>query len=628
MPEDVKPNENTDGEKGGTALLGFVLSSAIILVLLVSAFFNSSSSEMPYSRFLELLNSGQVSEVTVSAQQISGIYKDQKGQDQRFFVIKVDPPTADLLAQHKIPFRGTANHDWFGTLFNWVLTAVIFISLMSLMASRVGGGSPGTSMLTMEKSRARVYKEEGVSISFADVAGVDEAKTELQEVVNFLQDPDKYTQLGARLPKGILLVGPPGTGKTLLARAVAGEAKVAFLTISGSEFVELFVGVGAARVRDLFSEARKKSPCIIFIDELDALGKARGNGSWSGTHDEKEQTLNQLLVELDGFDPSKGVVLLAATNRPELLDPALLRAGRFDRQVLVDRPDRKGRAEILAVHLKKVRTAPSIDVEYLAASTPGLTGADLANLVNEAALLASRRAASAVEDQDFKEAIERQVAGLERKGRIISKHERDVVAHHEMGHALVSMLLPGTDPVQKVSIIPRGTAALGFTMQRPEQDRFLLSYSELQNRLTALLGGRAAELLVFGEASTGAADDLQKATELARAMVVRFGMSEKLGVVCYEDDAGNGVQPLTIHTYSDATCLLIDQSIRDLISEALSMARQILKANETVLTTGAQQLLEKETLTQEDLAKLVETCNQNADHIGGISNERNDCRRR
>ena len=466
-------------------------------------------------------------------------------------------------------------------------------------------------MMSIGKSKAKIFVEKDIKTSFADAAGVDEAKDELKEVVSFLKDPKSYGRLGAHVPKGVLLVGPPGTGKTLLARAVAGEAGVAFFSISGSEFVEMFVGVGAARVRDLFQQARQHAPAIIFIDELDALGRARGSSVLGGGgHDEKEQTLNQLLTEMDGFDSSVGVVLLAATNRPEILDPALLRAGRFDRQVLVDRPDKKGRADILLVHLQKIKLASGVPVEDIAALTPGFTGADLANLVNEAALLATRRDAESVTLEDFTQAIERIVAGLEKRNRLLNPHEREIVAHHEMGHALVAMALPGVDPVQKVSIIPRGIAALGYTLQRPLEDRFLMNRAELMNRMTVLLGGRAAETLIFDEVSTGAADDLGKATEIARSMVVRFGMDEALGQVAYEPEAapllggpeGADWRP---RRYGEQTAAAIDAAVRGLIDSAFHMAITVLTTNRALLSQAAEDLLAKETFSAAELAMVA-----------------------
>jgi cell division protease FtsH len=461
--------------------------------------------------------------------------------------------------------------------------------------------------MALGKSRAKVYVEKQTGVTFADVAGVDEAKAELQEVVEFLKDPKKYGRLGARVPKGVLLVGPPGTGKTLLARAVAGEAGVSFFSISGSEFVEMFVGVGAARVRDLFEQARQKAPAIIFIDELDALGRARGAGGAFGGHDEKEQTLNQLLVELDGFDPSTGLVLLAATNRPEILDPALLRAGRFDRQVLVDRPDKGGRIQVLQVHAKKVKLEPDVKLEQVAALTPGFTGADLANLINEAALLATRRGAEAVSMRDFNEAIERLIAGLEKRNRVLNPVERRVVAHHELGHAMVAMALPGTDPVHKVSIIPRGVGALGYTIQRPTEDRFLMTRTELENKMAVLLGGRAAEDVVFGHLSTGAADDLAKVTDIARSMVMRYGMVKSLGHVAYEEDQSRFLMAPGFQKpreFSEETAREIDVAVRDIVKNAYEKARSILAREKNLLESWALKLLEKETLVEAELEEL------------------------
>jgi cell division protease FtsH len=474
------------------------------------------------------------------------------------------------------------------------------------MAKQLGGGAGG-GLMAIGKSKAKVYVETDTKVTFADVAGVDEAKEELKEVVAFLKDPKSYGRLGARMPKGVLLVGPPGTGKTLLAKAVAGEASVPFFSISGSEFVEMFVGVGAARVRDLFEQARAKAPAIIFIDELDALGRARSSmQAMGGGHDEKEQTLNQLLVELDGFDPTAGIVLLAATNRPEILDPALLRAGRFDRQVLVDRPDRGGRLAILQVHVKRVVLDPGAKLEDVAALTPGFTGADLANLVNEAALVATRRGATQVTMEDFNVAIERIVAGLEKKNRLLIPREREVVAHHEMGHALVAAALPGADPVHKISIIPRGIGALGYTIQRPTEDRYLMTREELENKMAVLLGGRAAEHLVFDQLSTGAADDLSKATDIARSMVTRYGMGEALGPVTYEADSNGYLGlPGTRRLYAEETAREIDVAVRDMVEGAFQRARGILARNRGLLDESARALLERETLAGADLQAIL-----------------------
>jgi cell division protease FtsH len=465
--------------------------------------------------------------------------------------------------------------------------------------------------MSIGKSKAKVYMEKEVGVRFDDVAGVDEAKEELKEIVAFLKSPGDYGRLGARVPKGVLLVGPAGTGKTLLARAVAGEARVPFFSISGSDFVEMFVGIGAARVRDLFDQARKARPCIIFIDELDAMGRARGIGPFGGGHDEKEHTLNQLLVELDGFDPREGIVLLAATNRPEILDPALLRAGRFDGQVVVDRPDRAGRTAILRVHARTVRLAADLDLDVVAGLTPGFTGADLANLVNEAALRATRRGAEAVSADDFTSAVERIVAGLEKKSRVLNPHERRVVAYHEMGRALVATALPGMDPVHKVSIIPRGVGALGYTLQRPTEDRFLMSRHELEDRMAVLPGGRAAESLVFEEVSTGAADDLNKVTDIARNMVTRFGMAEKLGQVTYETPrqtflSENALAHFAEREFSEETAREIDCAVRDIVGTAFARSLDILRQYRKQLDEGAQLLLERETLSREELPLLEE----------------------
>jgi cell division protease FtsH len=497
---------------------------------------------------------------------------------------------------------------WWESLLVGFGPTILFVALIVFAMRRAGNVQ--NILGQFGRSKARLYEPSGDRVTFADVAGIDEAKQELSEVVDFLRDAEKYRKLGARVPHGVLLSGPPGTGKTLLARAVAGEAGVPFFSISGSEFVEMFVGVGAARVRDLFEQARAKAPTIIFIDELDALGRARGAGPMGG-HDEKEQTLNQLLVELDGFDPSTGLVLLAATNRPEILDPALLRAGRFDRQVLVDRPDRAGRIQILEVHLRKARLAPDVEPEKIAALTPGFTGADLANLVNEATLLATRRKADAVTMADFTNAIERIVAGLEKKNRLLNPKEREIVAHHEMGHALVAMALPGVDPVHKVSIIPRGVGALGYTIQRPTEDRFLMTREELENKMAVLLGGRAAEWIIYKHLSTGAADDLVKTTDIAHAMVTRYGMTEKLGNVVLEKDRRTllaNEQPYfnsQERTYSDETAAVIDQEVRRIVDEAFHRTIALLEARRDVLERAAKILLEKETLGEDELSALA-----------------------
>ncbi|HZR71234.1 MAG TPA: ATP-dependent zinc metalloprotease FtsH [Burkholderiales bacterium] len=566
---------------------------------------------IPYSEFQQQLKDGKISEIAISDNLIQGSYKDAaKDGRKRFVTTRVDPELAKDLSQYDVKFTGVVESHFMRDVLSWVVPALVFFAVWMFFARRLAEqGGMGGGFLSVGKSKAKVYVETDTRVTFADVAGVDEAKDELEEVIGFLKDPARYSRLGGRVPKGVLLVGPPGTGKTLLARAVAGEAGVPFFSISGSEFVEMFVGVGAARVRDLFDQARKRAPAIIFIDELDALGRARGAYGVGG-HDEKEQTLNQLLVELDGFDASKGLVVLSATNRPEILDPALLRAGRFDRQVLVDRPDKKGRAQVLQVHLKKVRLAADADVEKIAALTPGFTGADLANLVNEAALLATRRGADAVALGDFTAAVERIVAGLEKKNRLLNPFERRVIAYHEMGHALVAMSLHGSDPVHKVSIIPRGVGALGYTIQRPTEDRFLMTREELENKMVVLLGGRAAERLVFDHLSTGAADDLAKVTDIARGMVMRYGMDPKLGNVTYEGeraaflDQGPGAV-LPERRFSEDTAREIDRAVREIVDSAFSRALGILRERRRTLEDGAQALLAKETLVEEDLMRLV-----------------------
>jgi cell division protease FtsH len=564
---------------------------------------------VPYSEFERLLAERRVDNVVVGTERISGDFTAPEGRKQKFVVNRIeDPRLVEKLAQAGVKYTGAVERTLIGDVLGWVVPVLLFFALWMFVFRRFADAQGG--FMSIGKSRAKVYVEKDTKVSFADVAGVDEAKEELQEIVDFLKNPREYGALGARIPKGILLVGPPGTGKTLLARAVAGEAGVPFFSISGSEFVEMFVGVGAARVRDLFEQARQKAPAIIFIDELDALGRARGAMGPVGGHDEREQTLNQLLVELDGFDPSLGVVLLAATNRPEILDPALLRAGRFDRQVLVDRPDKTGRTQILRVHMKKVRLAADADAEKVAALTTGFTGADLANLVNEAALLATRRRAKEVTLDDFNRAIERIVAGLEKKNRLLNALERRIVAYHELGHALVALALPGVDVVHKVSIIPRGVGALGYTIQRPTEDRFLMTREELENKIAVLLGGRAAEKLVFGHLSTGAADDLAKATEIARAMVARYGMEESLGYVSYDTDRpgylGQGAPGAYLERrYSEDTAERIDAAVRRTVQEVFERAIAILAKNRDILERSVKLLLERETLDEEQLRELT-----------------------
>ncbi len=590
---------------------GYWLVAMMVLLWLQGLWQGAAQVQtVPYSEFETALQQGRFSQVQLGEQTITGTLRQPapKGPS-KLVALRVDPQMAQQLQRYGVRFEQLPSNAWLSNLLSWVFPAVIFFGVWYFMVRRFAErqGGLGGGFLAIGKSRAKVYMENSTGVSYADVAGVDEAKQELQEVVEFLKDPQGHGRLGARAPKGVLLVGPPGTGKTLLARAVAGEAGVPFFSISGSEFVEMFVGVGAARVRDLFEQARGKAPAIIFIDELDALGRARGAAPFGGGHDEKEQTLNQLLVELDGFDPSSGLVILAATNRPEILDPALLRAGRFDRQVLVDRPDKVGRVQILRVHVRKVRLDPTVGLEQVAALTPGFSGADLANLVNEAALLATRDDAQAVTAEHFTRAVERIVAGLEKRNRLLNPHEREVVAHHEMGHALVAMSLPGSEVVHKVSIIPRGIGSLGYTIQRPTEDRYLMTRVELENKMAVLMGGRAAESLVFGVLSTGAADDLAKASDIARSMATRYAMVDTLGQVSLEDTPqsmlGTPLPPQ--RNYSEQTAREIDCAVRDLVGAAFERARGLLQQRRAQLEQGAAQLLSRETLTEADLRRLV-----------------------
>ncbi len=564
---------------------------------------------IPYSQFETDLDKGAIRDLVIGTDAIRGTYVTPKDGKTGFVTVPVSPELAERLRDTGITYTGTVENTWLTSLLSWLLPALLFIGIWLFFIRRLAGRQGMGGMMSIGKSKAKVFVETDIKVTFDDVAGVDEAKAELQEVIDFLKDPKAYGSLGARMPKGILLVGPPGTGKTLLARAVAGQAGVPFFSISGSEFVEMFVGVGAARVRDLFEQARKAAPAIVFIDELDALGRARNAGVIQGGNDEREQTLNQLLSELDGFDPTEGVVLLGATNRPEILDPALLRAGRFDRQVLVDRPDRAGRVDILKVHVRKITLAEGVDLEQVAAMTTGMTGADLANLANEAALLATRRRAKSVSMADFTHAIERIVAGLEKRNRLINPKERRIVAYHEMGHALVSMALPDGDTVHKVSIIPRGVGALGYTIQRPTEDRFLMTEGELRNKIAVLMAGRAAESLVFGDLSTGASDDLARATDIARSMVTRYGMDADLGSVSYDSDKpgflGERRTGYLERSYSEATAETIDKAVRTIVQTVSQQALAILIDNRDILDTAAARLLEVETLDEAALREIA-----------------------
>ncbi len=586
----------------------------LLIQIFITPFFNPS--EIPYSQFKAAVRSGHVEEVSISTHVIHGKMKTDAAQTTEpiapgeatrlFDTVRVeDPDLIRDLEDHGVKITGVIESTFLRDLLSWLIPIALFLGVWLFLLRRMGQGQGG--FMTVGRSKAKIYMEKEVKVSFGDVAGVDEAKEELQEVIEFLQTPEKFRRLGGKIPKGILLVGPPGTGKTLLAKAVAGEAAVPFFSISGSEFVEMFVGVGAARVRDLFAQAMQKAPCIIFIDELDALGKARGMGPMA--HEEREQTLNQLLVEMDGFDPRAGVILMAATNRPEILDPALLRAGRFDRHVLVDRPDKNGRLAILKLHAQKVPLDSEANLETIAAMTPGFVGADLANIINEAALLAVRRNKDQVGLAELQEAVERVIAGLEKKNRVLNPAEKERVAHHEVGHALVALSIPGADSVQKISIIPRGIAALGYTIQLPTEDRFLMTKTELENKIAILLGGRVAEELIYREISTGAQDDLLKATDIAKSMVKVYGMSEKLGQISFERDR----RPLFLQPsqapaqgdYSEETSREIDCEVRRIIDEQYGRVSGLLGKQEPVLRKAAAVLLEKETISGEELKVIV-----------------------
>jgi cell division protease FtsH len=613
--------------------LVYVLVAAVILSLLQSWLLAPRTVELPMSKFLELLRANTIEKVALTEREIRGLAKpgalpapphapgdrlrQMLGSDDEvraFTVTRIpgvdDQPLIADLEKHKVEFAGRIETTfWKDLLFGWVIPLAVMIAIWMFIMRRVGGGP--TQALSFGRSKHKIYDRKELKTTFADVAGVDEAKAELVEIVDFLTNPRKYQRLGGRIPKGVLLVGPPGTGKTLLARAVAGEADVPFFTLSGSEFVEMFVGVGASRVRDLFEQAKDKAPCIIFIDELDAIGKSRaGTTGFVGGHDEREQTLNQLLAEMDGFDSSKGVIIMAATNRPEVLDQALLRPGRFDRQVVVDKPDLRGREAILRIHARGVTLAPSVELGVIAQRTPGFAGADLANIVNEAALLAARKERNAVEMTDFEEAIDRVVAGLEKKSRVLSEKERDIVAHHEMGHALVASSVAHADPVHKVTIIPRGIAALGMTYQLPTEDRFLMTRSELEDRLAVLLGGRVAEELVYGEVSTGAHNDLERATELTRLMVTKYGMSERIGLATYGERSplflrGAPAPWSAERDFSEATARVIDEEVRRILDATHDRVRALLTAKKAVLVSAAAELKRTETLDGERLRRAL-----------------------
>ncbi len=595
-------------EKHHKFSMWYVLLGIWVVLIIQNAIFSAFSIKtISYSEFLKALNEDRVTEVAITSNIIQGRIRspgDTSEGGQPFRTIRVDPELSNLLSGHNVQFKGEIESTFLRDLFSWIFPIVLFVGIWFFLMKRMQGQQPG--FMSLGKNKAKIYMENEVGVRFEDVAGVDESKQELQEVIEFLKQPERFTRIGGKMPRGVLLVGPPGTGKTLLAKAVAGESGVPFFSMSGSEFVEMFVGLGAARVRDLFTQAKAKAPCIIFIDELDALGKARGIGGMGG-HDEREQTLNQLLVEMDGFDPQVGVILLAATNRPEILDPALLRPGRFDRQVLVDRPDRRGREAILKVHLKKIKYDEGLDIEKLANMTPGMVGADLANIVNEAALLAVRRDKEQAGMPEFQEAVERVVAGLEKKNRVINPKEKKIVAYHELGHAIVAMSLPGTDPVQKITVIPRGIAALGYTMQVPTEDRFLMSKTELENKIATLLGGRAAEDIVSGDISTGAHNDLSRATDIARSMVKEYGMS-KVGQVFYASQRrAQFLSPIPEGPgeYSEATAEEIDHEIKGIIGAQYERALNILRGRRDILEESVAVLLEKETIEGGELKQLM-----------------------
>jgi len=605
----VETNNNKRSKKppqtrqfGGSLLILFTI---LLLLNFIVPSFGPRLPQVPYSEFITQVEADRVERAIVGSDRIEFALKSETEGDQAFTTtpIAIDLDLPKILREHNVKYAAPApnNNGWIGTILSWVIPPLIFFGIWGFLINRQGGGP---AALTVGKSKARIYSEGTTGVKFSDVAGVEEAKQEVQEVVDFLKNAGKYTKLGAKIPKGVLLVGPPGTGKTLLAKAIAGEAGVPFFSISGSEFIELFVGVGAARVRDLFEQAKQQAPCIVFIDELDALGKSRGGANgFVGGNDEREQTLNQLLTEMDGFDANTGVIIIAATNRPEILDPALRRPGRFDRQVVVDRPDKVGREAILKVHARNVKLADDVDLLTVAGRTPGFAGADLANLVNEAALLAARQNREAVAMSDFNEAIERVVAGLERRSRVLNENEKKTVAYHEVGHAIIGALMPGAGKVEKISVVPRGVGALGYTVQMPEEDRFLMIEDELRGRIAILLGGRSAEELIFGKVSTGASDDIQKATDLAERAVTLYGMSDELGPVAFEK-----IQQEFLGGYSNPRRSVspkvaedIDREVKEIVDGAHHIALSVLAQNRDLLEETAQILLQQEILEGKQL---------------------------
>ena len=593
-----------------TGAVWYILGFLLLLALAQAFFFQIQGGDtISYSDFKQLVREGKVQEVILSDDRVHGTLKptgaDKQGKPFQAVRVTADAKLPEELEQNGVKYTGEVASRWISDVIGWIIPLLFIVGLWTFFLRRMGGAEGG--VMSFARSKAKIYADDDVKVSFGDVAGVDEAEEELKEIVEFLKTPRKYTSIGGKIPKGVLLVGPPGTGKTLLARAVAGEAKVPFFSLSGSEFVEMFVGVGAARVRDLFAQAESKAPCIVFIDELDALGKVRIQTPM-GSHEEREQTLNQLLAEMDGFDGRKGIIIMGATNRPEVLDPALLRPGRFDRQVLVDKPDVRGREEILRIHVKTVKIANDVDLKLMAARTVGFAGADLANLVNEAALLAARRNKTAVDRRDFEDAVDRIVAGLEKK-RVISDKERRIIAYHESGHAIVASVLPGLDPVHKISIIGRGFGALGYTLQLPLEDKYLMTKRDLLGQLSVLLGGRSAEEIAFGEISTGAQNDLQRATDIARSMVTEFGMSDALGAVNYDGHRGTSFIDMPFMNergnHSEDTAQKIDAEVKRLLTEAHDEARRVLRERKAVLDELSVRLLDREVIEGEELRALL-----------------------
>ena len=614
-PRPATPNPRGGDRRGTSRLtarpsspLWYGLALLVVLAVVQAYYMTPPGRTIPYSEFKQLVKNGEVAEISIGDQAIRGTLKAGDAKTKAFTVTRVeDPKLTEELEAKSVKYTGEVMNRWLPELLGWIIPLLFLVGIWGFFFRRMSGAEGG--VMSFARSKAKIYADDEVKVRFVDVAGVEEAEDELKEIVEFLQNPKKYTNLGGRIPKGVLLVGPPGTGKTLLARAVAGEAHVPFFSLSGSEFVEMFVGVGAARIRDLFQQAEAKAPCIVFIDELDALGKARTQSPF-GSHEEREQTLNQLLAEMDGFDSRKGVIIMGATNRPEVLDAALLRPGRFDRQVLVDKPDVKGREAILRIHVKGVKVGPDVDLKVIAQRTAGFAGADLANLVNEAALLAARFNKAEVDRKDFESAIDRLIAGLEKK-RVMSDKERRIVAYHESGHAIVASVLPGLDPVHKISIVQRGFGALGYTMQLPLEDRYLMTRGDLHSQLAVLLGGRTAEEIALNEISTGAQNDLQRATDMARAMVTEWGMSDELGAINYDvNKRGRFLDigmPQERGLYSEETAQKIDVEIKRILTDAHDTARRILTEHRPRLESVTHRLLEIEVMEGDELRALLTT---------------------